>query len=98
MKMDARGSNPFQPKWLMSNVEMMTPTEPSVSAMTCWEGVPLKVRTRPASARRGREAHQKDAVHVVAMTVRRVSVARMIVVLVVLRVVVPRMIMTCMLW
>lgn len=35
MKMEARGSKPVQPYRLMRMVEMMTPTEPSVSAMTC---------------------------------------------------------------
>lgn len=35
MKMDASGSKPVQLYRLMSKVEMITPTEPSVSAMTC---------------------------------------------------------------
>jgi len=37
MKSDAMGSKPVQPYLLISNVEMMTPTEPSVSCEVLFE-------------------------------------------------------------
>jgi len=35
IRIEARGSKPGQAKWRIRRVEMITPTEPSVSARTC---------------------------------------------------------------
>jgi len=35
MRIEARGSKPGQAKWRIRRVEMITPTEPRVSARTC---------------------------------------------------------------
>jgi hypothetical protein len=36
IKIEARGSNPVQPNELIKMVDSMTPTDPNVSAMTCY--------------------------------------------------------------
>jgi hypothetical protein len=78
MKIDAIGSKPVQPYQSMSRVEMMTPTEPRVSAMTCYTHTHTHTHELVS---RGFEPvfvaisqpYQKDALHVVAMVVMRVG-------------------------
>lgn len=68
MKIEAIGSNPVQPYRLISRVEMMTPTEPSVSAMTCCVEQNISDNSSQASPC---ETHEEDAMHVVRMPCKR---------------------------
>lgn len=63
IKMEAIGSNPVQPYLLMRRVETMTPTEPRVSAITCyrWEETSLE---EGRDYTRDEVAYQKHSVHI----------------------------------
>lgn len=69
IKIDASGSKPVQPNRSISSVEMMTPTEPSVSARTCCK-VPEHCQSSALRGKRrwARRAYQEYALHVVAVT------------------------------